>query len=185
MEWLSSATRWLFDAERGATDRLIPRWLFLRALGCIYFSAFFSLAFQIRGLIGPNGILPANDYLEAVIHTFGRVRGIWFAPTVLWFSSGPQILMALCWAGIGASLLLVLNVWPRGMLAICFVCFLSFVSAAQDFSGYQSDGMLLEGGFFSLSFAPAGVRRVLGRGPPRPWPSLFRLQWNGFASTSS
>jgi lipase maturation factor 1 len=180
MEWLSSATRWLFDAERGATDRLIPRWLFLRALGCIYFSAFFSLAFQIRGLIGPNGILPANDYLEAVIHTFGRVRGIWFAPTALWFSSGPQIIMALCWAGIGASLLLVLNVWPRGTLAICFVCFLSFVSAAQDFSGYQSDGMLLEAGFISLFFAPSGMRPGFGQGSPPPWASLFLLQWEWF-----
>jgi hypothetical protein len=121
MDWLTSATRWLFDAEHGAADRLIPRWFFLRALGCIYFSAFFSLAFQIRGLIGPNGILPANEYLQAVAHTFGHLRGTWFAPTVLWFSSGPQMLMVLCWAGMGASLLLVLNLWPRGMLAICFV----------------------------------------------------------------
>ena len=180
MEWLSSATRRLFDAEHGAADRLIPRWLFLRALGCIYFSAFFSLAFQIRGLIGPNGILPANDYLQAVIHTFGHLRGIWFAPTVLWFSSGPHILMALCWAGMGASLLLVLNLWPRGMLAICFVCFLSFVSSAQDFSGYQSDGMLLEAGFIALFFAPPRMRPRFGQGSPPPWASLFLLQWEWF-----
>src|SRR6202049_4400598 len=179
MEW-RSAIRWLFDAEHGASDRLIPRWLFLRALGCIYFSAFFSLAFQIRGLIGPNGILPANDYLQAVIQTFGHVRGIWFAPSVLWFSSGPQMLMALCWAGMGASLLLVLNVWPRGMLAICFVCFLSFVSAAQDFSGYQSAGMLLEAGFVSLFFAPSGLRPGFGRASPPPRASLFLLQWEWF-----
>jgi len=52
MNWWA-ALRWLFDSEPGAADRLIPRWLFLRALGCIYFSAFFSLVFQIRGLIGP------------------------------------------------------------------------------------------------------------------------------------
>src|ERR1700730_10980749 len=180
MEWLSSVTRWLFDAEHGATDRLIPRWFFLRALGCIYFSAFFSLAFQIRGLIGPNGILPANDYLQAVIQTFGHARGIWFAPTVLWFSSGPHMLTALCWAGMGAALLLVLNVWPRGMLAICFVCFLSFVSAAQDFSGYQSDGMLLEAGFISLFCAPSGMRPGFGQGSPPPWASLFLLQWEWF-----
>src|ERR1700686_3741432 len=100
MEWLSAATRWLSDAEHGAADRLIPRWLFLRALGCIYFSAFFSLAFQIRGLIGPNRILPANEYLQAVAHTFGHVRGVSFAPTVLRFSSGPPILMALSWIGM-------------------------------------------------------------------------------------
>src|ERR1700692_853469 len=180
MEWLSSATRWLFDAEHGAADRLIPRWLFLRALGCIYFSAFFSLAFQIRGLIGPNGILPANDYLQAVIQTFGHGRGIWFAPTVLWFSSGPHTLAALCWIGMVASLLLVLNLWPRGMLAICFVCFLSFVSGAQDFSGYQSDGMLLEAGFIALFFAPSGMRPAFGRTSPPMRASLFLLQWEWF-----
>ena len=28
------------------------RWIFLRALGAIFFSAFYSLFFQIRGLIG-------------------------------------------------------------------------------------------------------------------------------------
>ncbi len=53
MDWVPAAIRWLFDSEHGAFNRLIPRWLFLRALGCIYFSAFFSLIFQIRGLIGP------------------------------------------------------------------------------------------------------------------------------------
>src|SRR6202051_2500633 len=179
MEW-RSATRWLFDTEDGAADRLIPRWLFLRALGCIYFSAFFSLVFQIRGLIGPNGILPANEYLQAVAHTFGHVRGVWFAPTVLWFSSGPHTLAALCWIGMVASLLLVLNLWPRGMLAICFVCFLSFVSGAQDFSGYQSDGMLLEAGFIALFFAPSGMRPAFGRTSPPMRASLFLLQWEWF-----
>src|ERR1700733_6838945 len=47
-------------------SHLIPRWIFLRALGLIYFSAFYSLLFQIRGLIGPDGILPAHQYLQAV-----------------------------------------------------------------------------------------------------------------------
>ena len=163
MNRLASAIRWLFDSEHGADDRLIPRWLFLRALGGIYFSAFFSLVFQIRGLIGPQGILPANEYLQAVAHTFGHGRGLWFAPTVLWISSGPHMLTALCWVGMVASLLLVFNVWPRGMLLVCFVCFLSFVSAAQDFSGYQSDGMLLEAGFIALFFAPSGLRPGFGQ----------------------
>src|ERR1017187_1311531 len=180
MNRLAQATRWLFDSEPGAVDRLIPRWLFLRALGGIYFSAFFSLAFQIRGLIGPQGILPANKYLQAVAHSLGYSRGIWFAPTPLWLSSGPHVLTALCWTGMVASLLLALNAWPRGMLVICFVCFLSFVSAAQDFSGYQSDGMLLEAGFIALFFAPPGIRPGLGRALPPSRASLFLLQWEWF-----
>src|SRR4029077_12294502 len=127
MAWTPAfVLRWLFDSERGASGRLLPRWLFLRALGLIYYSAFFSLVFQIRGLIGPHGILPANEYLQAVAEQFGHL-GYWYAPTLLWLSSGSHMLMGICWAGMIASLLLVLNLWPRGMLVVCFVCFLSFV----------------------------------------------------------
>jgi hypothetical protein len=179
MKWVR-AIRVLFDSEHGASDRVVPRWLFLRALGCVYFSAFFSLVFQIRGLIGPEGILPADEYLRAVAHSFGYTRGVWFAPTLLWLASGNHLLIALCWAGMVASLLLILTVWPRGMLVICFVCFLSFVSAAQDFSGYQSDGMLLEAGFIALFFAPPGFRPGPGLASPPSRASLFLLQWEWF-----
>ncbi len=175
----ASVLRWLFDSEHGASGHLLPRWIFLRALGLIYYSAFFSLVFQIRGLIGPHGILPANEYLQALAERFGHA-GYWYAPTLLWFSSSAHMVTGICWAGMIASLLLVLNLWPRGMLAICFVCFLSFVSAAQDFSAYQSDGMLLEAGFISLFFAPAGFRPGWGEESRPSRASLFLLVWEGF-----
>jgi len=184
MDWVPAAFRWLFESEteshEGASSRLIPRWLFLRALGCIYLSAFFSLVFQIRGLIGHDGILPADQYLRAVAHAVGYSRGVWFVPTLLWLTSGPPMLTTLCWAGMGASLVLVLNLWPRAALVICFVCFVSFVSVAQDFSGYQSDGMLLEAGFIALFFAPPGIRPGLGRASPPARASLFLLLWEWF-----
>jgi len=176
----ASAIGWLFDWRRGASDRLIVRWLFLRGLGAIYFSAFFPLLFQIRGLIGPEGILPAGSYLQAVTQALGHWQRLWYVPTVLWWSSGSPMLIGLCWVGILASLLLAANLWPRGMLAICLVCFLSFVSAAQDFSGYQSDGMLLEAGAIAFFFAPPGFRPGLGRVHPPSRASLFLLQWEWF-----
>jgi hypothetical protein len=180
MEWTpASAMRWLFNSERGASGRLLPRWLFLRALGLIYYSAFFSLVFQIRGLIGPHGILPANEYLQALAENYGHT-GYWYAPTLLWFSSGPHMLSGICWVGMIASLLLVLNLWPRGMLAVCFVCFLSFVAAAQEFSGYQSDGMLLEAGFIALFLAPGGFRPGWGEDSPPSRASVFLLLWECF-----
>src|SRR5438128_12248656 len=181
MYWnAASAIGWLFHGRRGASDRLIPRWLFLRGLGSIYFSAFFSLIFQIRGLIGAAGILPAGSHLQAVAQSLGHWQRLWYAPTLLWFSSGAAMLHAVCWAGMIASLLLVLNLWPRATLAVCFVCFLSFVSAAQDFSGYQSDGMWLEAGFVSFFFAPPGFRPGLGPTHPASRASLFLLQWDWF-----
>ena len=180
MDWTpSSVIRWLFDSRSGPTDRFLARWIFLRALGLIYFSAFFPLAFQIRGLIGPQGILPAGEYLQSVAQQVGNAR-YWYAPTVLWFSSGSHMLMALCCVGMIASLLLVLNLWPRAMLAICFVCFLSFVSAAGEFSGYQSDGMLLEVGFLSLFIAPGGFRPGLALTRPPVRAALYLILWEWF-----
>jgi len=179
MDWTpSSVIHWLFDSRNGPTGRFLSRWIFLRALGAIYFSAFFSLVFQIRGLIGPEGILPASEYLKSVAEQVGHAR-YWYVPSVLWFSSGSHTLTGLCWIGMAAAALLVLNIWPRGMLAVCFACFLSFVSAARDFSGYQSDGMLLEAGFLSLFLAPGGFRPRLGenRPPVRAAPYLLLYEW--------
>jgi hypothetical protein len=174
----SAITNWLLGPEpagEGVASHLRPRWLFLRALGLIYFSAFYSLLFQIKGLIGPDGILPAGDYLQAVSRYAGAYR-YWFAPTLFWLSSGNRMLMLVCWVGLVASILVILNILPRGMLLVCFVTFLSFVAAAQDFSGYQSDGMLLSAGFISLFFAPPGLRPGLGRAYAPSRASLFLLQ---------
>ncbi len=180
MDWTpSSLIRWLFDSRNGPSDRFVARWLFLRALGVIYFSAFLSLVFQIRGLIGPQGIFPASEYLKNIAAQVGFER-YWYAPSLLWFSSSSHMLMALCWAGMAASVLLVLNLWPRGMLVVCFVCFLSFVSAAGEFSGYQSDGMLLEAGFLSLFLTPGGFRPCLGQTQPPVRAALYLLLWEWF-----
>jgi hypothetical protein len=176
---LASVIRWLFDPAQGASDRLLSRWIFLRALGWIYFSAFFSLIFQIRGLIGPVGVLPAGEYLRAVAESAGPGR-FWYAPTLFWLSSGSHMLMAVCWIALLASVLVVFNAWPRGGLFICFLCFLSFVGAAGEFAGYQSDGMLLEAGFISLFFAPAGLRPGFGAASPPIRASLFLLLWEWF-----
>src|SRR6202789_1538663 len=173
---------WFLGARPATADQpghLWPRWIFLRGLGLIYFSAFYSLYFQIKGLIGPNGILPAVDYLQLVTTSLHGKR-FWFAPSLLWFGAGNHALMALCWGGLIAAALVVLNLWPRVSLALCFVFFLSFVSVAQDFSSYQSDGMLLEAGFIALFFAPRGLRPGLGSANPPSRASLFLLQWEWF-----
>src|SRR5260370_33620129 len=170
---------WVGPGPAGPPGHLVPRWLFLRALGVIYFSAFYSLLFQIRGLLGPQGLLPAGAYLAEVAKATGRA-GYWYVPTLLWFGSGNHALLALCWAGAIASLLLVLNFLPRATLAVCFVCFLSFVAAAQDFSGYQSDGMLLCAGFISFFFAPGGRRPGWGEQQPPSRRARFLFQFFSF-----
>src|SRR5579864_379797 len=175
--------QWLVGPEaagEGKTTHLLPRWFFLRALGLIYFSAFYSFIFQLKGLIGPNGILPANQYLPTVKQYYPGIKGIWYAPTLLWFGSSDRALMIVCWLGIAASMAVIFNLWPRISLLLSLVCFLSLVAAAQDFSSYQSDGMLLEAGFISLFFAPPGLRPRLGATHLPSRASRFLLQWEWF-----
>ena len=166
----------LFGPDAGPPGYLAARWLFLRSLGLIFFSAFYSLVFQIRGLIGPRGILPAQNYLADVARVL-EGRRFWFAPTVFWWSASDRVLLAVCIIGMIAAVLLVLNLWPRGALVVCLVAFLSFIGAAQDFASYQSDGMLLEAGFISLFFVPEGWRPRCGASDPPSRASRFLLVW--------
>jgi len=168
------------DSNSSSDGRLWPRWLFLRALGLIFFSAFYSLAFQIHGLVGERGILPVHFYFYQLSTALGAIERTWYAPTVLWLSASDAALTLVVGAGLVASLLLILNVWPRLTMATCELLFLSCIAALQDFSSYQSDGMLLEAGFLSLFFAPRGFRPGLGATDPPSRFSLFMLQWEWF-----
>ena len=182
LERIKTGADWLLGPEPISDERpghLWPRWIFLRALALIYFSAFYSLLFQMKGLIGPDGILPTTDYLQAVNASMHGQR-FWFAPSLFWFGASNQALLVVCWAGVCASLLALFNIWPRVSLAACLILFLSFVSVAQDFSGYQSDGMLLEAGFIALFFAPPGFRPGFSSQHPPSRASLFLLQWEWF-----
>lgn len=171
--------RSMLNAREGPRGVLVARWIFLRALAGIYFSAFFALVFQMRGLVGPAGILPAGPYLRQVAEATGTQR-FWLAPTLLWLAPNSHLLVALAWIGLATSIVALINVWPRLSLLVCFVCFLSFVAAAQDFSGYQSDGMLLEAGFLSLFFAPRGLFPGWGADTLPSRLSLWLLQWEWF-----
>lgn len=168
----------LFDRDHGPTDRFLPRWFFLRALGLIYFSAFFALLFQVLGLVGSQGVLPVGQLLPA-LQQLGNSR-FWLAPSLLWFGSSDHALLVLVWVGLVSSVLVVVNVLPRAALMVCWLCFLSFVTTAQDFSQYQSDGMLLEAGLLAIFLAPTGVRPGLGRRSLPARVALWLLLWEWF-----
>ena len=144
----------------------------LRGLGLVFASAFWSLARQIHGLIGPTGILPVGFYLEGA--TF------WNTPTVFWVGAGDRALTAVVVAGLVVSLLLTANIWPRMMALVATLLFLSCVTVLQEFSGYQSDGMLLEAGVIAVFLAPRGFRPGLGADDPPSRIAVFMMLWEWF-----
>ena len=155
------------------------RWLYLRALGVFHFSVFYSLAHQIRGLIGDQGILPCSELFE-YLHARLGISRYFLVPSLLWLAPNDGGLVALVLVGLYFSLLLILNVAPRVSLVVCGVCFLSFVTAAQDFSSYQSEGMLLEATAAAFVLAPRGFRPGLGAAHPPSRAARLLVLWEGF-----
>ncbi len=142
--------------------------LFLQALGVIYLIAFGSFAVQCTGLVGINGIQPANLYLTHVFQATGTT-GYRLVPTVLWLSSTDLGILAVCIAGVISALFVLFNFGRRMALTAAFLLYLSLVSASQEFLSFQWDFLLLETGFLAIFLGYSPLVIVLFR-----W-LLFRL----------
>jgi hypothetical protein len=108
------------------------------------------------------------------------MKRLWYVPSIFWANAGDHALIGVVVAGLVCSLLLTANLWPKLGVALATLLFLSCIAVLQDFSSYQSDGMLLEAGFISIFFAPRGARPGLGASDPPSQASLFLLRWEWF-----
>lgn len=117
--------------------------LFIQLLGGIYFFAFGAFLFQIRGLIGKEGILPIQNYLELVKRHFGPKR-FYFTPSVFWINASDTALMIVVAAGTLLSLLLFFNVWPSLILVLLMILYLSIIQTGQDFLSFGWELFLME-----------------------------------------
>jgi predicted DCC family thiol-disulfide oxidoreductase YuxK len=156
---LDRVTKFLWGPRLEAERYELAAWLFLRALGAIYFAAFFSLAAQIEGLVGSAGILPLPDYLDAARREMGGYA-YRILPTLFWLDASNTALVAGTYLGCGLAVLVIADRWTRGALIGLYVLYLSYVYAGQDFMSFQWDSLLLETGFLAI-FVTGGSRIVV------------------------
>jgi len=116
---------------------------FPKLLGLIYFFAFGAFLFQIKGLIGKNGILPLADYLGWIKKCYPN-KYYRIAPTVFWINSSDTALMIVVGTGTLLSVLLMLGVYPPIILLLLYLLYLSIITAGQDFLCFGWEGFLLE-----------------------------------------
>ncbi len=160
----SAVTRLLWGNDvRRPTYFWARRW-FLRALGTIYLIAFVSLWVQVNGLVGSDGMSPANQFLPAVRAQIGP-DAYALLPTLCWFGQSDAFLHCLCGSGVLFSLLLIFGIAPAISLVALFALYLSLTIAGQIFFNFQWDVLLLEAGFLSIFFAPW-----------RLWPRRFSVE---------
>jgi lipase maturation factor 1 len=140
---------WLWGRDYEPPRFELVSWLFIRAIGLIYLTAFVSFGVQALGLIGSHGVLPLSEFVDAVRSELGSAS-YWRVPMVFWLDQSDFAIQAACWAGAALSLLLILDVIPRLSLFFLYVLYLSLFYAGQEFMGFQWDLLLLETGFLAL-----------------------------------
>jgi len=169
-------TRLLWGTHIDVPSHVLTRWVFLRLIGLVYLIAFASLGVQIIGLVGKEGILPIEQYLQLIRNNLGTER-YWQFPTLAWLNASDGFLQFLCWGGAALSVLLIVGVAQRVVAVLLWMFYLSLFYAGQTFLSFQWDILLLETGFLAIFFTPA---QILPRISQESSPSLviiwlFRL----------
>ena len=136
----------------------IGLWFLARLTGLSYFFALLSLYFQIPGLIGTDGILPAEAMISEGWKAFGP-GAPWMIPSLAWlFGATNSSLHLIALAGLLFSALLTFGLFRPVSAALSWLCWLSFVNVGQDFLSFQWDTLLLEVGFLTLFLEKPGLR---------------------------
>ena len=162
-------------------------WLFARLTGIAYFFAFLSLYFQIPGLIGPDGILPAQNLLHRVSEIVDPQSTFFTLPSLAWFvGASDTSLRLIAILGLLSSIALALGFIRPFSAALSWLCWLSFVNIGQDFLSFQWDTLLLETGFLLIFLEKPGFfpRPAGSDAPPRliHWALWFLLARLMFSS---
>src|SRR6516165_6967351 len=110
---------------------------FLRGLGAVYAAAFASMAVQVDGLIGSQGILPAAEYLDQA-HQFLKPASEAYRrlPTLLWLDASDRSLHVVCVSGVVLGCALAVGLLPGLCTVLLWVLYLSLVVVGQVFLGY-------------------------------------------------
>lgn len=117
--------------------------LLTRLIGLIYVIAYVPLLFQVRGLIGKEGILPVESFLNAVYAHYST-RSYYLVPTLFWVNASDKALLGLLITGIALGVLLMCGVWPALLLLLLYLIHLSITSAGQDFLSFGWETFLME-----------------------------------------
>ena len=139
----------ILNPLRLSEEHQVTSWLFIKMLSVVYFAAFLSIAVQITGLAGSNGILPIDELLEYAYQQRGY-QAFLYLPTLFWINSSDLALQVVAYAGCLFSIALFFGYRKKMMLILLFVSYLSLFHAGQIFLTFQWDTLLLEAGFLAI-----------------------------------
>jgi len=167
-----------FSGYGGEATYLWPRWFVLRAVGIVLIIIFAGIIQESAALIGPDGITPLpNAIAELRGASSSLFEAIIASPTLFYISSSSAMVALLQWGGLLAAISVVLNLWPRMSLFLCWLSLLSFAKGWLLYSGPMVDRLMLEVSLLCILFAPAGYRPGLGAQVSARPIVVFMMRW--------
>ncbi|SEL59979.1 Lipase maturation factor [Chitinophaga rupis] len=160
-----------------ATSYWLTRFVILRMLGLVYAVAFLVAINQLVPLIGTDGLLPLNHYLDRVSAAFGSSSaGFRHLPSIFWYWHSNTALLTVAWAGFILSCIVAAGYANAILLALLWAFYLSIVHVGQEWYGYGWEIQLAETGFLSIFLCPLLDLRPFPRTAP-PLPVLILFRW--------
>jgi len=163
----SFGTRFLWGNDVRRPQFAAGSWMYQRLLALVFLIAFASAWWQLPGLAGEEGILPAGDFFEMAETAIGA-EAYWRLPTLNWLASGTGALQWTAAAGCLVSVLAMVGIATPVCFLILWALYLSICVSGQVFFGYQWDALLLEAGFLAIFLGPWKAIALGPSGSPLP-----------------
>jgi len=177
---LNSLFRYIWKKSAETKGYWLTRFVFLRLIGFIYLFAFLTLVFQGIPLLGENGLLPTNNYLDALGSRFpSKIDSFTSLPTIFWFGFSDTMFVVLAWIGVILSFLVLIGFANSIILFILWFLYMSFVHIGQTWYSFGWEIQLLETGFLAIFIVPLLDMRPFPKTPP-PVPVIWLLRWLTF-----
>lgn len=161
---------------KGKPTYWLTRFMILRLLGVVYAVAFLVLINEIVPLIGANGLLPLDLFLNNVSLSLGSDwNGFFRLPSIFWFVHSDNALLTVAWIGFVLSCVVITGYANALLLSVLWVLYMSFVHIGQEWYGFGWESQLLETGFLAIFLCPlVDMRPFPKRSPPFSIIVLFR-----------
>ena len=163
--------------EPDAASYALTRFLVLRLLGVVYLVAFLVAARQAVPLIGHDGLLPADHFLDGIRRFADSPPAAFLeVPTLFWLGVSDPTFVVAAWIGVALSAAVVLGATNAILQVALWALYLSFEQVGQLFWGYGWEIQLCETGFLAIFLCGAlSVRPFASAGPPVA--VMWLLRW--------
>lgn len=162
----------------------LTRIFMIRYLGVIYFVAFLVALHQNKQLIGKDGLLPANMFLNKVKKSTGGVNMETYSwiPSLVWFIDYDKdlnwFLDTCAYSGLALSSVLIIHGGANWFIMVSlWILYHSIVNIGSTWYGFGWESQLLETGFLAIFLCPVWNMSAVPKHSPTSLIVLMAFRW--------